>query len=271
MGRQLLTLGAVTALILTGCSQSRESSSVEVTPPPVVEVPTQTIFHQAIQTVLGNEAIISTGPPAIEALNSAAAEIAQYAPKPAECAGTIDPEFYTTTEVAMGFHSQSDDDAQHSAQTIVAADLETAEDASAYFTARTEPWVECPSVDLTIDDTNVLTLQYEASTFADSSDLSVPELMTQADQDMVLSSAGELSADFESSDTTVPNPGGLPDYVISPDEIPEPEPESIAVTNATVVARFDAHVYWVTVEPGERVDEAMTMLAEVVETVQAEL
>lgn len=271
MGRQLLVLGAVTALVLTGCSQPRESSSVDVTPPPVVEVPTQTIFYEAIQAALGEEAIISTGQPAIEALNSAAAEIAQYAPEPAECAGTIDPEYYTTTEVAMGFHSQSGEDAQHSAQTIVAADLETADDASAYFGARTDPWVECPSVDLTIDDTNVLTLHYEASTFAETTDLSVPEIMTQADQDMVLTSAGELSAAFESSDTTVPNPGGLPDYVISPDEIPEPEPEHISVTNATVVARFDSHVYWVTVEPGERLDEAITMLAEVVEMVQDEL
>lgn len=271
MRRHLLALTAVTALVATGCSQPRESSSVDVTPPPVVEVPTQTIFYQAIQTAVADEAIISTGQPAIDALTSAAAEIAQYAPEPAACAGTIEPEFYTTTDVAMGFHSQpEDEDTEHSAQTIVAADFGTADDASAYFTARVEPWQDCSSVDLTIDDTNVLTLHYSASTFADTADLTVPDVMREADQDMVLSSVGELSAAFESADTSIPNPGGLPDYVISPDEVPEPEAENISVTNATVVARFDTHVYWATVEPGDRVDHAMQMLAEVVEAVHQE-
>lgn len=271
MRRHLLVLTAVTALVMTGCSQPRESSSVEVTPPPVVEVPTQTVFYQAIQTVFDDDAIISTGQPALEALTSAAAEIAQYAPEPAACAGTIEPEFYTTTDVAMGFHSQpGDEDTDHSAQTAVAADFGTADDASEYFAARVQPWLDCSSVDLTIDDNNVLTLHYAASTFADTADLTVPEVMSEADQDMVLTSAGELSAAFESAETSMPNPGGLPDYVISPDEVPEPEPENISVTNATVVARFDTHVYWVTVEPGDRVDHAMQLLAELVEAVQEE-
>ena len=267
--RRFLTLAALTAVILTGCSQPRESSSVDVTPPPVVEIPLQTVFHQAIQAVLDEEAIISTGQSAIEALNTATAEIAQYAPEPAECAGTIDPEFYTTNDVVMGFQSQSaDDDVDHAAQTVVAAGFDTAEEASAYFAARTDPWVDCAAVDLTIDETNVLTLHYDAATMADAADVEVPEILTQAEQDMVLTSAGELSASFESSDTAAPNPGSLPDYVISPDEVPEPDPETISVTNATVVARFDTQVYWSTVEPGDRVNDAMDSLAAVVEAVQ---
>lgn len=267
--RRSLVLMALAAMLLAGCSQPRESSSVEVTPPPAVEIPQQTVFHQALQTVLDEDALISTGQPAIEALNNATAEIARYAPEPASCAGTIDPEFYsTTTDVVMGFSSQSADDAEHAAQTIVATGFETAAEASAYFAARTEPWVECPSVDLTIDETNVLTLHYEATPLSETAEIDVAEILTQADQDMVLTSAGELSADFASAGSAAPNPGSLPEYVISPDEIPEPDPETIAVTNATVVAQFDNQVFWSTVEPGERVNDAVTDLAAVVEAVQ---
>ena len=125
-------------------------------------------------------------------------------------------------------------------------------------------------MDLTIDDTNVLTLHYGASTFAETEDLQVPEVFDESDQDMVLTSSGELSGAFETSDIPVPNPGSLPDYVISPDDVPEPEAENINVTNATVVARFDTHVFWSTVEPGGQVDEAIQTLAAVVEAVQAE-
>lgn len=270
--RKRLALVAVTALIITGCSDPREQSSVDVTPPPVVEVPTQTVFHQAITSVMHDDAIISTGVPAIESLNSATAELAQYAPEPAECAGTINPELYTTNDVAMGFYTQPvDKDEEHLAQTVVAAGFETADDASAYFTARTQPWIDCPSVDLTIDDTNVLTLHYDASTFGETDDLDVPEVFAEADQDMVLKSSGELSGAFETNDAPVPNPGALPDYVLPPDEVPEPEEaENISVTNATVVARFDTHVFWSTVEPGGQVNTAIQTLADVVEAVQAE-
>jgi hypothetical protein len=268
--RKHLTLVAVIGLLATGCAEPRESSSVEVTPPAVVEVPIQTVFYDALQTVLPDEAILATGQPAIESLNTAAAEIAQYSPEPAECAGTIDSKYYTTTDVAMGFHSETSKD-EHAAQTIVAASFETADDASAYFGARTQPWEECSSVDLTIADDNVLTLHYASSTFADEPDLEVPKLLGEADQDMVLTSSGELSGNVASSDgadTPLPNPGALPDYVISPDEIPEPEAENIAVTNATVVVRFDTQVFWSTVEPGGRVDHALETLAAVVEAVQ---
>src|SRR5699024_12016792 len=89
---------------------------------------------------------------------------------------------------------------EHAAQTVVAAGFETADEASAYFAARTVPWLDCAAVDLTIDETNVLTLHYDAATMADAADVEVPEILTQAEQDMVLTSAGELSASFESSE-----------------------------------------------------------------------
>lgn len=264
-----LALVAAGALIVTGCSQPREETAVEVTPPPPVEVPTQTVFHQAIKSVMDDDAIISVGVPALESLNNASAEIAQYTPDPAECAGTVDPDFYTTNDVAVGFQSRTGDNT-HIAQTVVAVGFESADDASAYFTARTGPWTECSTVDLTIDETNVLTLHYDATGLANADDLSVPEVLADADQDMVLTSRGELSGAFETSDTPVPDAGALPDYVISPDEVPEPEAENISVTNATVVTRFDTQVFWTTVEPGQRVDEAVTTLAEVVEAVHAQ-
>lgn len=269
--RKYLTLAAATAVVVTGCSQPREYSSVDVTPPPTVEVPTQTVFYQAVTSVMHEDALVSTGQPAIDSLNNATAELAQYSPEPAECAGIIAPELYTTDDVVMGFHSQSEDE-EHIAQTVVAAGFETAEEASAYFTARTEPWIECPSVDLTIDDTNVLTLHYEASAFAETPELEVPAVFDEADEDMVLSSSGELSGAFENpnTDAAAPNPGSLPDYVIPPEEVPEPEPENISVTNATVVARFDTQVFWTTIEPGAEVDQAIETLGAVVEAVQAE-
>lgn len=267
--RNSLALVAVGALVLTSCSQPREQSAVDVTPPPIVEVPTQTVFHQAIKAAMSDEAIISTGLPAIDSLNSASAEIDQYAPEPAACAGTIDPEMYTTNDVAMGFYSDAEADT-HFAQTVVAAEFETAEDATAYFTARTEPWTECAAVDLTIDETNVLTLHYAATGLSDTAEVDVPDILTESDQDMVLTSTGELSGAFETSDTPVPDAGSLPDYVISPDEVPEPDAENIPVTNATVVVRFDNHVFWSTVEPGSDVDQAAQTLADVAEAVRAE-
>lgn len=267
--RKRLALVAVGALIVTGCSQPREETSVDVTPPPVVEVPTQTVFHQAIKSVMDDEAIISVGVPALESLNNATAEIEQYAPEPAACAGTVDPDFYTTNDVAIGFHSRTGENT-HTAQTVVAVGFENADDASAYFTARTEPWTDCSTVDLTINETNVLTLHYDATGLADAQDLSVPDLLAEADQDMVLTSRGELSGAFETSDAPVPDAGALPDYVISPDEVPEPEAENISVTNATVVARFDTQVFWTTIEPGQDVQEAVQTLAEVVEAVHAQ-
>lgn len=269
--RKRLALIAAGALIVTGCSQPREETSVEVTPPPVPDVPTQTMFHQAIKSVMDEEAIISVGVPALESLNNASAEIAQYSPEPAECAGTVDPEFYTTNDVAVGFHSRTGENT-HTAETIVAVGFENADDASAYFKARTEPWTECATVDLTIDETNVLTLHYGASGLANAEELSVPEVLAEADQDMLLTSRGELSGSFESSDAQVPDAGALPDYVISPDEVPEPETEeqNISVTNATVVVRFDTQVFWTTVEPSQNADEAVQTLAEVVEAVHAQ-
>ena len=269
--RKHLALMAIGALAVTGCAQSREESSVEVTPPPKVEIPTQTIFHQAIKSVMDEDATISVGVPALESLNNAAAEIGQYSPKPAECAGTVDPKFYTTNDVAVGFHSRTGDNT-HTAETIVAVGFENADDASAYFTARTQPWVECSTVDLTIDETNVLTLHYEATGLANAEDLSVPEVLAEADQNMLMSSRGELSGAFETSDAPVPDAGALPNYVISPDDVPqsESEAENISVTNATVVARFDTEVFWTTVEPGQQADEAVQTLAEVVEAVHAQ-
>lgn len=266
--RKRLALIAAGALIITGCSQPREVTSVEVTPPPVVEVPTQTIFHQAIKSVMSDEAIISVGVPALESLNNVTAEISQYAPEPAECAGTIDPEFYTTNDVAVGFQSRTGENT-HTAETIVAVAFENADDASDYFTARTKPWSECDSVDLTIDETNVLTLHYDANGLTNAEDLSVPGVLAEADQDMLLTSQGQLSGAFETSDVPIPDAGALPDYVISPDEVPEPEAEdqNISVTNATVVVRFDNQVFWMTVEPGQNADEAVEILAEVVEAV----
>lgn len=265
--RRHLALIAVGALVLAGCSQPRENSAVEVTPPAEVEIPAQTIYHQAISAVMDDEAILSTGVPAIETLNTADAELNQFSPEPAECAGTVDPDFYTTNDVAVGFHSRSGENT-HTAQTVVAAGFETAEDATAYFNARTQAWTECPSVDLAIDDTNVLTLHYNSAAFADAEELEFPESLLEADQDLVLTSTGELSGAFEAADTQLPDPGALPDYVISPDEVPEPETEDIAVTSATVIARFDTEVFWILVEPGSNADEAVQTLAEMTETVR---
>src|SRR5699024_3048092 len=108
--RNSLALAAVGALGLAGCSEPREQSAVEVTPPAGVEVPSETIFHQASTAAMSDEAIISTGLPAIDSLNGASAELDQYAPEPAACAGTIDPDLYTTNEVAIGFYSDSEED-----------------------------------------------------------------------------------------------------------------------------------------------------------------
>lgn len=268
--RKQLALVAATALMMTGCSAPREHSAVDVTPPPIVEVPIQTVFHQAMTEAMPEAAIISAGLPAIDSLNNASSEIAQYAPEPAECAGTVDPEFYTTNDVVLGFFSQPEDDAEHAAETVVAASFETADEATAYFTARTEDWVDCPSVDLTVDDTNVLTLRYDAETFAAAEDLDIPEVLLAADQHLVLTSAGALSGDFEMPDTALPNPGALPDYVISPDDVPEPEIEDITISNATVVTRFDRQVFWVTIEPGADIAQAIDTMAQLVTAVQAE-
>ena len=214
------------------------------------------------------EALVSAGVPAIEALNTATAQIAQYAPAPAECAGTVDPDLYTTNDVVMGFSSAGADAEEHSAQTIVAADFETADDAAAYFEARTHAWVHCSSVDLTIDATNVLTLRYDAMPFSEADLAEIPELFQNADQDLVLASAGELSGEIESPDVALPNPGTLPDYVISPDDVPEPEAENIRVTSSTVIARYDTQVFWMTVEPATEIQSAVDTLAQVVEAVQ---
>lgn len=267
--RKRLALMAAGALIVTGCSQPREETSVEVSPPPVVEVPTQTVFHQAIKSVMDPEAIIMVGVPALESLKNAAAEIEQYAPEPQECAGTVDADFYTTNDVAVGFHSKTAENS-HTAQTVVAAGFDNADDATAYFTARTEPWTQCDNVDLTIDETNVLTLHYQATGLGEVEEITIPDVLTQADQELVLTSRGELSGAFETSDTAIPDAGSLPDYVISPNDVPEPEAENISITNATVVARFDTQVFWTTVEPGQQLDEAVATLAEVVEAVQAQ-
>ncbi|NWN89038.1 MAG: hypothetical protein HLX51_10965 [Micrococcaceae bacterium] len=262
---------AVGALVLTGCAQPREQSSVDVTPPPEVEIPAQTVYHQAMNSVLDEEAIISTGVPAIETLKSAAAELEQFSPEPTECAGTVDSEYYTTNDVAVGFLSRSGENT-HSAQTVVAAGFDSAEDATSYFNARTSAWNNCPSVDLTIDDTNVLTLHYSAAAFADAEELDIPDSLTEADQDMVLNSTGELSGAFESEDVPVPDPGALPDYVISPDEVPEPEADvdNIAVTSSTVIARFDNEVFLITVEPGSDAADAAQTLTEITDAVREE-
>lgn len=268
--RKTLALTATAILALTGCGgPPREHSAVDVTPPPVVEVPKQTLFHQALKTVLAEDAIISTGVPAVEALNTASAELAKYAPTPETCAATIDPEAYTTTDVAMGFESKTGE-TTHVAQTVVIAGFETADDAATYFQERTRAWAECQSVDLTIDETNVLTLHYTASSITDT-ELEVPELFHEADQEFLVTSSGELSGALQRADTDVPNPGALPDYVISPDDVPEPETENIQISNATVVLRFDTQVYWMTVEPENQLQPGLEILAEIVEAVHAEL
>lgn len=263
--REHLALMAVGALVLTGCAEPREQTSVDVTPPPTVEVPPQTLYHQAITSVMDDEAIISTGVPAVEALQSADAALAQYTPDPEECAGTVDPEYYTTNDVAVGFSSQTGE-TSHTAQTVVAAEFETSEDATEYFKARTSPWTDCDGVDLTIDDTNVLTLDYTASNLDDAQDLPVPDYLNNADQDAVLTSAGELSGELEGDNVALPDPGALPDYVISPDDIPEPEAENIEVTSATLVVRFGTEVFWVLVEPDSDLEKAAETLAEITET-----
>lgn len=265
--RKHLALIAVGMLVVTGCAAPREHSSVEVTPPPEVEVPAQTIYHQAIGAVMDDDTIISTGVPAVETLQSADGALAEYTPEPAECAGTVDAQYYTTNDVAVGFSSQTSDDT-HAAQTVVAASFETAEEATSYFNARTSAWTDCDSVDLTIDDTNVLTLHYTATAFADADELEVPEhLVSTADQDLVLTSSGELSGELEGNEAELPDPGALPDYVISPEDIPEPEAENIAVTSATVIVRIDTEVFWVLVEPGSDAENAAQTLSEIIEMV----
>lgn len=267
--RKPLALAAAGVLVITGCAQPREQSSVDVTPPPEVEIPAQHLYYEAMTETMDDEAIISTGGPAIETLNTAAAELEEYSPEPSECAGTVDPEYYTTHDVAVGFVSESDDE-DHTAKTVFAADFDTAEDATEYFNERTRAWTECDSVDLTIDDTNVLTLHYSSTSFSDTDEVDVPDSLNDADQDLVLSSTGELSGEFEAAAGTVaaPAPETLPDYVISPDDVPEPEAENISVTSATVVARFDQEVFWITVEPGSNIEEAAATLAELTEAVQ---
>lgn len=267
--RNHLALIAIGALVLTGCADPREQSSVDVTPPPEVEVPAQTIYHQAISSVMADDAIISTGVPAVEALQSADATLAQFAPEPEECAGIVDQQYYTTDDLAVGFSSQTGENT-HAAQTVVAAAFETAEDATNYFNARTSSWSDCDSVDLTIDDTNILTLNYTATAMADAEELTLPEALEAADQDLILTSAGELSGELEGTDAAVPDPGALPDYVIAPDDIPEPEAENISVTSSTIIVRFDTQVFWILVEPGSDVESAGQTLAEVTEAVQEE-
>lgn len=265
--RKHLALIAAGVLALTSCAQPRDQSSVDVTPPPEVEVPAQTIYHQAISSVMDDDAIISTGVPAVETLQSADAALEQYTPEPQSCAGTVDQEYYTTDEMAVGFSSQSDDET-HEAQTVVAAAFETADEATSYFNARTAAWRDCPSVDLTIDDTNVLTLHYTATALSDADELTVSDTLETADQDLVLTSTGELSGELEGADASIPNAGALPEYVISPDEIPEPEAENIAVTSATVIVRFDTEVFWIVVEPGSDVEPVAQTLTEFIGLVQ---
>ncbi|HIW45489.1 MAG TPA: hypothetical protein H9884_01095 [Candidatus Yaniella excrementigallinarum] len=266
--RKYLALIAMGALVFAGCTEKpREESSVVVTPPPEVEVPVQTLYHQAIKTVMPEDTIISTGVPAVETLQTADAALSQYSPNPKECAGTVDEKFYTTNDVAIGYVSETSNDS-HSAQTVVTAGFETAQQATEYFNERTRAWSDCSSVDLTIDDTNALTLQYTAHTFTDSDDVTASESLLNADQDLVLTSAGELSGEFKVDDTAVPDSGALPDYVISPNDVPEPEAKNIAVTSATVIARFDTEVYWIQVEPDDGLDAAAETLTEIREAVQ---
>ena len=148
------------------------------------------------------DTIISTGVPAVETLQTADAALSQYSPDPKQCAGSVDAEFYTTNDIAIGYLSETSDDT-HSAQTVVTAGFETAQQATEYFDARSRAWSDCSSVDLTIDDTNALTLQYTAHTFTDSDDVTASESLLNADQDLVLTSAGELSGEFKADDTAV--------------------------------------------------------------------
>ncbi|MDN5705162.1 MAG: hypothetical protein L0G71_07450 [Yaniella sp.] len=105
--RNHLALIVAGVLVFTGCAEPREQSSVDVTPPPEVEVPAQTLYHQAISVAMDDDAIISTGVPAVNTLQSADDSLAQYDPEPAECAGTVDPQYYTTNDLVVGFSSQS--------------------------------------------------------------------------------------------------------------------------------------------------------------------
>ncbi|MDN5705163.1 MAG: hypothetical protein L0G71_07455 [Yaniella sp.] len=98
--------------------------------------------------------------------------------------------------------------------------------------------------------------------------INVPESLEAADQDLVLSSSGELSGELEGADMAISDPGALPDYVISPDDIPEPESENIAVTSSTIIVRFDTQVFWILVEPGSDVESAADTLAEITQAVQ---
>ncbi|MDN6458098.1 MAG: hypothetical protein L0K38_13840, partial [Yaniella sp.] len=69
--RNHLALIVAGVLVFTGCAEPREQSSVDVTPPPEVEVPAQTLYHQAISVAMDDDAIISTGVPAVNTLQSA--------------------------------------------------------------------------------------------------------------------------------------------------------------------------------------------------------
>src|SRR5699024_10274817 len=111
----------------------------------------------------------------------------------------------------------------HESLTIGAIEFDSAELATEYFNARTYAWQNCATVDLTIDETNVLTLVYSSQSLAEAAAIENAETLLEADQDMLLSSSGELSADLQRDDVEIPDPGTLPDYVISPDDIPEPE------------------------------------------------
>src|SRR5699024_6304984 len=194
--RKYLVLITAGVFMISGCAQPREHSSVEVTPPPILEIPKQTIYHQAMTSIMHEDAIIATGLPAVEALEMAAEELQRYEPTPAECSGIVDSQLYDTADIALGFHSQTEDD-EHLAQTVVALGFDSSEAASQYFTARTADWVDCQTVDLTIDETNILTLQHEATGFSDLEEIDIPEILLDSDQDMVLTSRGELSGAFE--------------------------------------------------------------------------
>src|SRR5699024_1647505 len=119
--RKYLALIAMGALVFAGCTEKpREESSGVVTPPPEVEVPVQTLYHQAIKTIIPDDTIISTGVPAAETLQTADAALSQYSLRPKECAGSVDEKLYTTHDVAIGYVSETFIDS-YFAQTVVTA------------------------------------------------------------------------------------------------------------------------------------------------------
>lgn len=265
--KKYLIVAVVTTVMLTGCAQPREHSSVDVTPPPIVEVPTQTVYHQALRTVMDVDAIISTGSAAHQMLESAGKELEKFSPEPEECSGIVDPELYSTTQMAIGFQSETTEET-HESLTIGAIEFDTAELATEYFNARTDAWQNCATVDLTIDETNVLTLAYSAQPLADTEAITNAEILLEADQDLLLSSNGELSADLQRDDVEIPDPGILPDYVISPDDVPEPETQNIAVTSGTIITRFEHEVLWVQTDPGDNINQAIEDLAQLHTAIQ---